>query len=134
MIPIQIDPPDHTTYRGIINPLFSPKRMRDREPQIRDIATELLDEMLTEKKVDFIEAFAREFPSRVFLALMGWDLADAPKLNEWTDIMVLGKHGASEAEHEAVREGAVMEVYAYFAVRIAERMEKPTEPETQNKT
>ncbi|HEY9564490.1 MAG TPA: cytochrome P450 [Nocardioides sp.] len=129
MIPIQIDPPDHTTYRGIINPLFSPKRMRDLEPQIRDIATELLDEMLTEKKVDFIEAFAREFPSRVFLALMGWDLADAPKLNEWTDIMVLGKPGASEEENEAVREAAGMEVYAYFAEMIDERMENPSDSE-----
>src|SRR3546814_19831529 len=97
MIPIQIDPPDHTTYRGIINPLFSPKRMRDLEPQIRDIATELLDEMLTEKKVDFNEAFTRELPSRVFLALMGWDMAEAPTLNELTAILVRDKTRAMEA-------------------------------------
>ncbi len=123
MIPIQIDPPDHSTYRGIINPLFSPKRMRELEPQIRAIATELLDTMLAEQKVDFVDAFAREFPSQVFLALMGWDLSDAPRLNEWTDTMVLGKPGASEEENEAVREQAGMEVYAYFAQMIDDRME-----------
>lgn len=125
MIPIQIDPPDHTSYRAIINPLFSPKRMRDLEPQIRDIVTELLDKMLTEQKVDFIDAFAREFPSQVFLALMGWDLADAPRLNNWVDLMVLGKPGASEEENEAIREQAGMEVYAYFAEMVDERMENP---------
>lgn len=129
MIPIQIDPPDHTTYRGIINPLFSPKRMRDLEPQIRDIVTELLDEMLEQKKVDFIDAFAREFPSRVFLALMGWNLDDAPKFNEWTDTMVLGKPGASEEENEEVRMQAGMEVYAHFAQMIDERTENPVDDE-----
>jgi len=129
MIPIQIDPPDHTTYRGIINPLFSPKRMRDLEPQIRDIVNELIDRMIDDKKVDFIDAFAREFPSRVFLALMGWNLDDAPKFNEWTDTMVLGKPGASEEENEAVREQAGMEVYAYFAEMIDERTESPSDEE-----
>src|SRR3546814_16762392 len=85
--------------------------------------------MLPGKKVDFSEACAREFPSMVFLALMGLDLADAPKRNEWTDIMVLGKPGASEEENEAVREAAGMEVYAYFAEMIDERMENPSDSE-----
>jgi cytochrome P450 len=129
MIPIQIDPPDHTIYRSIINPLFSPRRMRDLEPQIRDIVNELLDAMLAEKKVDFVESFAREFPSRVFLALMGWNLDDAPQFNEWTDIMVLGKPGASEEENLAVREQAGMEVYAYFAEMIDQRTEHPSDAE-----
>lgn len=129
MIPIQIDPPDHTVYRSIINPLFSPKRMRDLEPQIRSIVTELLDQMLEEKKVDFIDAFAREFPSQVFLALMGWNLEDAPKLNHWVDTMVLGVPGASEEENEAAREQAGMEVYAYFAEMVDERTENPGDNE-----
>lgn len=129
MIPIQIDPPDHTVYRSIINPLFSPKRMRNLEPQIRDIVTELLDKMLVEEKVDFIASFAREFPSRVFLALMGWNVDDAPQFNEWTDTMVLGRPGASEEENLAVREQAGMEVYAYFAEMIDERTENPSDAE-----
>ncbi|GAB4009104.1 cytochrome P450 [Nocardioides ultimimeridianus] len=125
MIPIQIDPPDHGYYRNIINPLFSPKRMRDLEPQIRDIVNELLDKMLAKGQVDFVEDFAREFPSRVFLALMGWNLEDAPKFNRWVDTMVLGVPGASEEENLAVREAAGMEVYAYFAEMIDERTENP---------
>lgn len=129
MIPIQIDPPDHTTYRGIINPLFSPKRMRDLEPQIREIVTELLDKMLAKGEADFVAEFAREFPSRVFLALMGWNLEDAPKFNHWVDTMVLGVPGASEEENEAVREAAGMEVYAYFAEMIDERTENPSDDE-----
>ncbi|MEU4418749.1 cytochrome P450, partial [Nocardia salmonicida] len=114
-------PPDHGIYRKLINPLFSPKRMADLEPRIRDIVTELIDEMLTHRKVDFIESFAKDLPSRVFLALMGWDLADAPKFNHWADTIVLGKPGASEEESTEVRMAAAMEVYAYFAEMIDER-------------
>jgi cytochrome P450 len=121
MIPIEVDPPDHGIYRKLINPLFSPKRMADLEPQIRDIVTELIDRMLEHGKVDFIEAFARELPSRVFLALMGWDLNDAPKFNHWADTIVLGEPGASEEESTEVRMAAAMEVYAYFAEMIDER-------------
>lgn len=129
MIPIQIDPPDHTSYRAIINPLFSPKRMRDLEEPIREVVTELLDKVLEKDKVDFVAEFAREFPSRVFLALMGWNLDDAPKFNHWVDTMVLGVPGASEEENEAVREAAGMEVYAYFAEMIDERTENPVDDE-----
>jgi cytochrome P450 len=123
MIPIEVDPPDHTTYRKLINPLFSPKRMADLEPRIRDIVDELITEMLKHEKVDFIEAFAKELPSRVFLALMGWDLADSARLNHWADTIVLGKPGASEEEATEIRMAAAMEVYAYFAEMIDERME-----------
>src|SRR3546814_19878804 len=52
MIPIQIDQPDHTTYRGIINPLFPPKRRRAHEPQTPDIPTELTDHTSTETKAE----------------------------------------------------------------------------------
>jgi cytochrome P450 len=129
MIPIQIDPPDHTAYRAIINPLFSPKRMRELEPQIRGLVNDLIDKMLENKKVDFIDAFAKELPSQVFLALMGWDIADAPKLNHWTDTMVLGDPSLPEEENEALREATGMEAYAYFAEMIDLRTERPSDAE-----
>lgn len=123
MIPIEIDPPDHSVYRRLINPLFSPKRMADIEPRIRAIANELIDEMLDHREVDFIAAFARALPSRVFLALMGWDMDDALQFNQWADTIVLGEPGASEERATEVRMAAAMEVYAYFAEMMDERAE-----------
>ena len=35
LIPLEIDPPEHTSYRQILTPLFSPARMNALEPQIR---------------------------------------------------------------------------------------------------
>src|ERR1700683_214221 len=34
-IPNEIDPPEHGAYRQLLNPLFSPRRMEEIEPEIR---------------------------------------------------------------------------------------------------
>lgn len=121
MIPLEVDPPDHGEYRRLINPLFSPKRMADLEPRIRAIAVELIEEMRKHDKVDFVQAFARALPGRVFLALMGWNPDHAPQLNHWADTIVLGEPGASEERATEVRTAAAMEVYTYFAEMMDER-------------
>src|SRR5207253_1181346 len=43
LIPLEIDPPEHTNYRQVLTPLFSPARMQALEPQIRSIVNDLLD-------------------------------------------------------------------------------------------
>jgi cytochrome P450 len=125
MIPLEIDPPDHTTYRQLMTPLFSPTRMAALEPEVRKIVTELLDDMTDSDECDFITSFAKPLPTKVFLALMGWPQEHAPQFHHWTDTIVMGKPGASEEESTAVRMEAAMEVYAYFAEMLDERMENP---------
>ncbi|MGQ0629704.1 MAG: cytochrome P450 [Sporichthyaceae bacterium] len=141
LIPLEIDPPDHTTYRQLMTPLFSPTRMRKLEPEIRAIVAELLDDIGDAAEIDFIAAFAKELPTQVFLKLMGWSAGDAARLNDWTDRIVLGLPGASEEESTAFRFEAAMEVYAYFAEMIDERFEKrenegprPTNPDIDDVT
>ncbi len=124
MIPIEIDPPDHTTYRQLMTPLFSPTRMKAFEPEIRTIVLALLDEIGDATEIDFIAAFAKPLPTKVFLKLMGWSFDDAEQLQKWTDTIVLGKPGASVEEATAVRMEAALELYAYFAELIDERFEE----------
>ncbi|GAB3077907.1 cytochrome P450 [Nocardioides zeae] len=124
MIPIEVDPPDHTTYRQIITPLFSPKRMRAMEDHILEIVTELLDAMEGKEQVDFLNDFAKPLPTRVFLAMMGWPQEHAEQFHEWVDVIVLGVPGASEEEAMEARMGAAMQVYAYFAEMMDERDEQ----------
>lgn len=124
MIPLEIDPPDHTTYRQLMTPLFSPTRMRKLEPQVRELVLELIDDIGDATEIDFVADFAKELPTRVFLKLMGWSMADAAQLNGWTDRIVLGLPGASEEDSTAFRMEAALEVYAHFAELIDERFEQ----------
>src|SRR5262245_29438164 len=41
LIPLEIDPPDHTAYRNVLQPMFSPQRMKALEPEIRVLVTDL---------------------------------------------------------------------------------------------
>jgi cytochrome P450 len=141
MIPLEIDPPDHTTYRQIMTPLFSPTRMRRLEPQVRALVLELIENIGDATEIDYVAAFAKELPTRVFLKLMGWSMDDAARLNDWTDRIVLGLPGASEEESTAFRMEAALEVYAYFAEMIDERFEqrengaaRPTDPDVDDIT
>ncbi|GAB2858046.1 cytochrome P450 [Actinocorallia aurea] len=121
MIPLEADPPDHTDYRKILTPVFSPRRMAALEERIGEIVTELLDAMEGREKVDFIAAFAKELPTRVFLALMGWPLDDATRFHTWVDTLVLGVPGGTEEESMAARGEAAMSVYGYFNAMLDER-------------
>ncbi|MBH0119447.1 cytochrome P450 [Rhodococcus sp. CX] len=119
-LPLELDPPEHSYYRQALQPLFSPKRMKALEPEIRRIISELIDRFAHKGECEFIAEFAHELPTRIFLALMGWPLGDAPQFTEWTDITLQGIPGATEEESAAARAKAAAEIYEYFGRVVAQ--------------
>ena len=124
-LPLDYDPPVHTNYRRLLNPLFSPARMKAIEPDIRSATTKLLDAFASEGSCDFVASFAHPLPTSIFLSLMGWPLEDTPLFGRWNDELVFGKPGAPEDENFAVRVGAAVEVYEYFTNMVADRRRNP---------
>ncbi|WP_354700111.1 Camphor 5-monooxygenase [Paraconexibacter sp. AEG42_29] len=120
-LPLEADPPEHTAYRNVLQPLFNPIRMKALEDEIRREVNELIDEFIEAGECEFVSAFAHILPARVFLALVGLPIEDAPQLNGWVAAALMGKPGASEEESNAVRGQAAMEVGGYFGKLIAER-------------
>ena len=118
-IPIELDPPEHTFYRQALQPLFSPKRMKELEPLIRDVINELIDGFAAKGSAEFISEFAHELPTRVFLALMGWPLEDAAMFTETTDIALQGIPGGSEEESAKARAEAANRIFGYFGAIVA---------------
>ncbi len=120
-IPLELDPPDHTAFRHVLQPLFSPTRMKAIEPEIRSAVNRLIDGFADRGSAEFISEFAHELPAAVFLSLMGWPLDDAPLFSETTDIVVFGIPGASEEENVIARQEAAQKMFGYFAQVIADR-------------
>jgi cytochrome P450 len=125
LIPLEIDPPEHTSYRHILTPLFSPVRMNALEPKIRSIVTDLIDRFAARGECEFIEEFSRPLPTQVFLGLMGWPQDDAPQLLKWTHDVIEGKPGGTDEESNEVRTAAGLEIYTYFAELLDNAYEKP---------
>ena len=118
LIPLDIDPPDHAKYRALLNPLFSPKRVDALEADIRAQATSLLNGFAANGRCDFNAEFAEQFPTLIFLRVMGWDTGEVTRFVEWTQTIVKGM------DIQAVI-GAVKQVRDYLRARIAERRAAP---------
>jgi cytochrome P450 len=75
LIPLNVDPPQHSKYRKILDPLFAPKQMDAQEVDITTRVNHFIDAFIDRGECNFSEEFAELLPSSVFLGLMGlpWD-------------------------------------------------------------
>ena len=120
-LPIELDPPEHTSYRRVLQPLFNPTRMRALELRIRGLVNELIDQFQSDGKCEFIAQFAHELPAQVFLALMGWPLEDTPLFTEATEISMNGRPGDTPEQATESRAEAANQMFEYFANIIHQR-------------
>jgi cytochrome P450 len=129
LIPLQIDPPRHGEYRRALDPLFSPQRMKELEGPVTDLARGLVDAIAAEDEVDFVRQFSVQFPSQVFLALLGLPLDDLPRFLKLKDGFIrpqsiTGKPRRHE-DSVALLEQTAASIYAYFDAVIAARRVRP---------
>lgn len=64
--PLHLDPPEHTVYRRVLNPLMSNQRVAEVEPVVRSYAVECLRPLLAAGAGDWGVAFAGNFPVMSF--------------------------------------------------------------------
>lgn len=120
MIPLEIDPPRHTQFRAILNPLLSPARIAKMQDGIRAICSELIDAVADKGGCDFVEAFARPFPVRIFLQLMGLPLALFDQFLKWNNSLLF-------AESMEERIAAAAAIRDYLRELIADRKQNPVD-------
>ncbi len=125
VIPVEIDPPDHTAYREILAPLFTAHRTRPLEAKITAHARELVAGIRAKGGCDYATEFAKVLPTRVFLDMMGWPLSDAPMFLDWCDKLMRDIPGDPEATQKQKLETG-MALYMYFGSEVHKRVD--TEP------
>jgi cytochrome P450 len=118
MVPTELDPPTHTGFRALLNPLFSPPKMRALEDKVRAAARRYIGRFKAKGGCEFMRDFAFPFPVSVFL-----DLVDLP--HEKTALFMQWEHDLlHEAELDTIG-GAVRAVTDYMREIIAERRRHP---------
>jgi cytochrome P450 len=125
LVPIAIDPPDHTRFRRILDPFFSPRKMAEREPELRRQAGDLIDAIVAKGECDVVPDLATPFPSQVFLTLFGLPMADRDRLVAWKDsILEFTDPSSAEATPEVL--ARALELFTYLTEHIAERRANTT--------
>src|SRR5581483_8566888 len=83
---ININGSDHGRLRQLVNPALSPRAVDRYRPRMQGFAEQLLDGLPHDgQPFDFVERFAKPYPSLVIAAVMGASLDDAPRLHHWSN-------------------------------------------------
>jgi cytochrome P450 len=123
-IPEMLDPPEHTQWRRLLAPMFTPARAAAMTDDIRTQATNLIDELVDEGHCDFMSQFARKYPTAIFLRMMGLPLSELNKFLAWEYTIL---HGNDETDPKRERAAQAMgELAQYFAGVIAEARKDDT--------
>jgi cytochrome P450 len=122
MIPIDIDPPAHAIYRRILLPLFTPRKLDELTPGIRQTANDLAAAVAAKGVADASREFARPVVTIVFSRLCGFPERDWPKFDGWVDDIIYERTRDPERAYAA---GDA--VHAYFDDLLTERRGGPPE-------
>jgi len=83
-VPNGMDPPEHTPYRRIIEPYFSPERMAAFEPVCRELAVDLVCGALASGQLELMAELAVPFAAHAQCAFLGWPPSLYAPLIRWT--------------------------------------------------
>jgi cytochrome P450 len=125
MIPQQIDPPEQTRYRRILDPHFSRRRMEPLEAEIRAHARELIEAVRSRGSCEFDSAFAVPLPCSAFLALMGLPRAELATFLELKDGIIRPEMLRDGRDAKQVRRESGAKIYAIFDRLANERRAEP---------
>lgn len=117
------DDPNHKQMRAMFDKAFSPKKIKDLDPFVEDLAYRLIDAFIDEGQCDWVQQFAVPLPLITIGKQMGVPEKDIWQIKAWTDAWVqrLGMMQTEEEERWSVE----MEIEAqnYFQP-IFERLRK----------
>lgn len=91
---IDMDPPEHTRLRRLVNPGFIPRNIREYEPIVRTRARELLDMMQSAGGGDWVAGIAKPIPIGIICDMLGVPPEDRNLMIEMTDYLVAGTSAA----------------------------------------
>ncbi len=120
VVPLAFDPPEHTRYRQILQPYFSPHGLSKSLPVLRRHAGDMIDAIAARRECEVMADLASLYPFQVFLDLYGLPLADRDRLIAWKDAVIGDKPFPSEADVAAGRA-----LYDYLADAIQQRRCNP---------
>jgi cholest-4-en-3-one 26-monooxygenase len=124
---LNMNPPEHGAYRGVVNRRFTPRTVQQLTAGIERITTEVLDDIVGRGECDFVTEVSAKLPLAVIAEMFGIPRADWPLMFRLSNEMI----GPSDPEYagestitETV-ERARMEFFQYFNGLVEDRRKNP---------
>jgi len=115
---------DHSRLRNLVNPSFTPRAANRWRPAMREVLDGL---WRGGDGCEFVQSFAKAYPSMVIATVMGAPLEDAPRLHHWSDWIQRQFDATALMEQRPQIEEAVQEFYDWAAELLKRRRDDPRE-------
>jgi cytochrome P450 len=128
---LAMDDPSHLRLRTLVSKGFTPRRIRELEPRVTEIAVQHLDVMMDKATsdpggtVDYVNEFAGKLPMDVISELMGVPQPDRDQVRAWADGVMHRDEGVTDVPAAAVE--ASINLIVYYQGMVAERRTTPTD-------
>ena len=118
-----LDPPTHTNHRALLMRLITPKRLKENEDSMWQLADDILDDFLANGEGEFIKGFAGPFTLRIIADLLGVPEGDRGELIER---LARGTHGGGLGDADKTLTKTPLEyLYEVFATYVEDRRAEP---------
>ncbi|MER7955271.1 cytochrome P450 [Streptomyces sp. NPDC096030] len=128
LIMLNMDPPEHTRVRQIVQRGFTPRAIRGLENALRERARKIVEEAKrnagADGSFDFVTQVAVELPLQAIAELIGVPQEDRARIFDWSNKMV-AYDDPEYAITEEIGAEAAMELIGYSMNLAAERKECP---------
>jgi len=126
---LAMDDPAHLRLRTLVSRGFTPRRIRELESRVTELAVKHLDAMLekagTGDTVDYVAEFAGKLPMDVISELMGVPEPDRDRIRAMADGVMHREAGVSDVPVEAIE--ASLNLIVYYQEMVAERRRTPSD-------
>ncbi len=120
---IFMDPPRQTRLRNLVSKAFTPRRIAELEPRIREIAVGTLDPLVGKGRCDIVKEFTAKLPMDVISTLLGIPPEDRDAVRGWSNDLLHRDPGRPDPPPRAIQ--AMGQITEYFTQALEERRRRP---------
>jgi cytochrome P450 len=122
---LALDDPGHLRLRTLVSKGFTPRRIRELEGRVTEIAVQHLDVALQSDSFDYVDEFAGKLPMDVISELMGVPEEDRVRIRALADGVMHRDDGVSDVPAEAMQ--ASGDLLVYYADMVTQRRRTPSD-------
>jgi len=118
---VMMDRPRHTLFRRLVNSMFTPRAVAERESAVRGFTRSRVQHIVEMGDADFVAELASPLPSFVVADYLGVPEKDRSTFGTWSSAIV-----QANASGNVLAAGeAVSELYGYFTHLAAQKKDRP---------
>jgi len=85
---LDVDAPDHTRLRGLVQKVFLPRLIENLRQRIQDLTDGLLNRVQTRGRMDLIGDYALHIPTTIIAEMLGVPVKDRLKFHRWSSAAI----------------------------------------------